>query len=285
MKFAISSTSAISDGTIVALKMWAGLMEKLFSTEDVPPRDRFASWHEIACRTILQHDSRPQGRPAFRAALERGTLADVALLTFKNSPMSFARDRKIIARATGDEFLICLQLRGTMAIEQNGREALLEAGDFTIIDPLLPYAGAFPNASSMLLLKVPRLTLTEYLGKKTPEIIARSSKSSHAPSAEAFSHLTMLTRAKAQSSDAADILDQALKLVALSFSATNNIPHRVEVDAKHAANADVSQWSNADLFFLIDSVRHGRPFLEIAGFLGIDEAYVRLKVRELKLDR
>ena len=25
-----------------------------------------------------------------------------------------------------------------MAIEQNGREALLEAGDFTIIDPLLP---------------------------------------------------------------------------------------------------------------------------------------------------
>ena len=53
LKFAISNgTSAISDGTIVALKMWAGLMEKLFSTEDVPPRDRFASWHEIACRTI-----------------------------------------------------------------------------------------------------------------------------------------------------------------------------------------------------------------------------------------
>ena len=123
-------------------------------------------------------------------------MADVALLTFKNSPMSFARDRKIIARATGDEFLICLQLGGTMAIEQNGREALLEAGDFTIIDPLLPYAGAFPNASSMLLLKVPRLTLTEYLGKKTPEIIARSSKSSHAPSAEAFSHLTMLNSCK-----------------------------------------------------------------------------------------
>jgi GGDEF domain-containing protein len=79
--------------------------------------------------------------------------------------MSFARDRKIIARATGDEFLICLQLRGTMAIEQNGRKALLEAGDFTIIDPLLPYAGAFPNSSSMLLLKVPRLTLTEYLAR------------------------------------------------------------------------------------------------------------------------
>ena len=73
--------------------------------------------------------------------------------------------------------------------------------------------------------------------------------------------------------------------MALSFSATSNITHRVEGDAKHAANADVSQWSNADLFFLIDSVRRGRPFFEIAGFLGIGEAYVRLKARELKLDR
>jgi AraC family transcriptional activator of tynA and feaB len=62
--------------------------------------------------------------------------------------MSFARDRQIIARATDDELLICLQLCGTMAIEQNGREVLLEAGDFTIIDPFLPYAGAFPNASN-----------------------------------------------------------------------------------------------------------------------------------------
>ena len=86
----------------------------------------------------------------------------------------------------------------------------------------------------------------------------------------------MLPHAKTESSDAANILDRALKLVALSFSASNKIPHR--------DNAEVSQWSNADLFFLIDSVRHGRPFLEIAGFLGIGEGQVRLKARELKLD-
>jgi hypothetical protein len=78
-------------------------------------------------------------------------------------------------------------------------------------------------------------------------------------------------------------LDQALRLVEFSFSASNKIPHRLE-GAKHATT-EVSQWSNADLFFLIDSVRHGRPFFEIAGFLGIGEAKVRLKVRELKLDR
>jgi hypothetical protein len=65
----------------------------------------------------------------------------------------------------------------------------------------------------------------------------------------------MLPHAKTDSSDAANILDQALRLVEFSFSASNKIPHRVE-GAKHATT-EVSQWSNADLFFLIDSVRHG----------------------------
>ena len=271
-------------------------MEKLFSTEDVPPRDRFASWHEIACRTILEHDSRPQSRPTFRAALEKGALADVELLMFRNSPMDFARDRRIIAQAKDDPFLICLQLRGMMAIKQKEREALLEPGDFTIIDPTVPYVGNFPKSSSMLVLKVARDALKACLSK-TAEIVARPSKSSHPPSAKAFSYLTRLpTYRKTASSDAAKIRDHALELVASSFGASNEIPQRLsseatelEANARHFGRPqrfeEVSlRWSNADLLFLTDSLRHGRPFPEIAGFLGIGEAQVRLKALELKLN-
>src|ERR1700716_2167276 len=134
-------------------------MEKLFSTKDVQPRDRFAYWHEVACRKILKHDSQPQCRLKFRAALQTGMLADVELFLFQNSPMNVARDRRHIEQASDDGILICRQLRGALALEQNGREVLREPGDFTLIDPLLPHVGKFPCPSSMLVLKVPRRTV------------------------------------------------------------------------------------------------------------------------------
>ena len=43
-----------------------------------------------------------------------------------------------------------------LALEQNGRRIVLKAGDFTLIDPLLPYVGRFFCGSNLLVLKVPR---------------------------------------------------------------------------------------------------------------------------------
>ena len=128
-------------------------MEKLFSTKDVQAHNRFDYWHEVACRKIIKHDSQPQCRVKFRAALQTGILADVELILFQNSPMNVAHDRRHIEQAPDDGVLICRQLRGALALEQNGREVLLEPGDFTVLDPLLPYVGKFPYPSSMLILK------------------------------------------------------------------------------------------------------------------------------------
>ena len=151
-------------------------MEKLFSTKDVQAHNRFDYWHEVACRKIIKYDSQPQCRVKFRAALQRGILADVELILFQNSPMNVAHDRRHIEQAPDDGVLICRQLRGALALEQNGREVLLEPGDFTVLDPLLPYVGKFPYPSSMLILKVPRRTLEARVGK-TSEMVARSWKS------------------------------------------------------------------------------------------------------------
>jgi len=42
-------------------------------------------------------------------------------------------------------------------------------------------------------------------------------------------------------------------------------------------------WSKQDLFFLDDSLRHGRSLAEVASFLRRDEDEVREKAKELKL--
>jgi AraC family transcriptional activator of tynA and feaB len=48
-------------------------MKTLFLTEAVHPRD-FHYWHEVACRTIVDDDSRPERRLGFDARIEVGAL-------------------------------------------------------------------------------------------------------------------------------------------------------------------------------------------------------------------
>ena len=44
-------------------------METVFSTSEVHVRDRFDYWHDVACRSIVNHDSRPECRLTFNAAI------------------------------------------------------------------------------------------------------------------------------------------------------------------------------------------------------------------------
>jgi len=66
-------------------------MKNLFSTADVHRRDRFDYWHNVACKTLVDHSSKPECRQTFEAQIETGTLADIELILFENSPMNAIR--------------------------------------------------------------------------------------------------------------------------------------------------------------------------------------------------
>ena len=106
-------------------------METVFSTYEVHVRDRFDYWHDVACRSIVNHDSQPECRLTFNAAIQAGALADIGLVVFENSPMDISRTLGQAAHATNDEIFVCRQLSGSLALEQNGRRIVLKAGDFT----------------------------------------------------------------------------------------------------------------------------------------------------------
>lgn len=140
-------------------------MKTLFSTENVHPRDRFDYWHTVACRTVVDHESKPESRRSFSARIEVGLLADVELVLFENSPMDVAHSQRHVKQVQSDELFICRQVAGMLGLEQCGREVLLEPADITLLDPLLPYVGRFSSGSKLLLLKVPRSELEARVGK------------------------------------------------------------------------------------------------------------------------
>jgi AraC-like DNA-binding protein len=146
-------------------------LKTLFSTDSIHPRDRFDCWHEVARKIVVDHDSRPDNRLEFAAKLAATTLGDLDLVLFQTAPMKFAHAQHHVARAH-DQFLVCRQLTGSLHVEHNGRDATLEPGDMTLLDPYLPYIGRFSVDSSLLVLKVLRRSITARMGS-TADIMAR----------------------------------------------------------------------------------------------------------------
>lgn len=147
-------------------------MEKIFSTAHIHPRDRFDYWHDVACKTIVSHDSEPEFRHTFDAELWHAKIADIELVLFENSQMTVSHTRVHCAQARSDELFVCRQFTGTLGLYQEGRETTLHPGDITLLDSCLPYNARFSPTSKLLVLKVPRRDLEARLGK-TSDIIMR----------------------------------------------------------------------------------------------------------------
>jgi AraC family transcriptional activator of tynA and feaB len=141
-----------------------GFLKSLFSTGQVHARDRFDFWHAVACINIADHDSRPACRQTFHAEIQSGVLADVGIVAFENSSMDVWHTTQHAERMKGDELFICRHVAGTLALGQNSREVVLEAGDITLLDPRSPYVGKFSSGSKLLVLKVPRRDLEARVG-------------------------------------------------------------------------------------------------------------------------
>jgi AraC family transcriptional activator of tynA and feaB len=193
-------------------------MQKLFSTDDVHPRDRFDYWHAIACQRIARHDSRPSCRQGFHASMQGNALINSSLLQFENSAMDVRRTRQQVDGAASADVFFCLQLRGSLVIEQSDRIAILETGDMALIDPALPYAGRFSSESKLLVFKTPRAALEARVGK-VRDVVIRVIKPSSAESQLLGSYLTRLpTHIDQVSLEVAKLVeDHLLDLIAVSL--------------------------------------------------------------------
>ena len=145
--------------------------------------------------------SQPQSRSDFQAEIESGSLADLGLVLFENSPMQVFRTGSHIADANVDELFLCRQIHGTLALEQCGREVALKPGDMTLLDPMLAYRGRFGTGSKLLLVKVPRRSLEARMGKLA-ELTAVAMKPDNAECRLASSFIAMLPGSSGQLSPA-----------------------------------------------------------------------------------
>ena len=194
-------------------------LRTIFSTAVVHPRNRFDFWHDIACKQIIAHDSIPQCRQTFEATLQAGSLADIEMVLFNNAAMRVSREKQHIAHANAGQVFVCMQLGGSLALQQGGRDAFLTPGDLTLLDPRTPYTGEFSDGSTVLVLKVPSRWLQIRVGT-IRAMTVRVLKPREPESRFASAFLKMLTVHGSELAPPADavVRDQLLDLLALALA-------------------------------------------------------------------
>lgn len=139
-------------------------MDRIFTTADVHPRNRFEYWHDVACKTILLHEAKPESRLEFQGQICKSTLDNVDLIAVDVSPLHAERTADVVAREPEDCFLVFRPVEGEVLLNQEERQCKLLPGDIAIMDALQPASATCLVQSKMLLLKVPRSALVTRLG-------------------------------------------------------------------------------------------------------------------------
>jgi AraC family transcriptional activator of tynA and feaB len=129
------------------------------STENLPPQRRAAFWNEAVCETFTQLEARPYDPPQFNASLQRIDLGELTLARALSRPSLLRHSETRARRAEEQVFLLHLQANGDSINVQDGREAVLRTGDFTLCNSARPYALRFDSLNDMLVLRIPATCL------------------------------------------------------------------------------------------------------------------------------
>jgi len=145
--------------------MWAGCGIKImtttkFDTQSHNANEQFSYWNDAVCDVFTSLDCQhmAQGIPAsegYRGSLERWDLDKLQMVKVSADPSRVDHSRGQLAKSTSGVNLMHIQLAGESFNVQDGREALLKPGDFTICNSTRPYHLCFDKPIEMLVLKIP----------------------------------------------------------------------------------------------------------------------------------
>lgn len=118
--------------------------------------DRFAYWREAVCSSYVQLDCATADPSRFQGRIDLKRRECLASSYVTGSNQTVSRRPEHVSRREGDTFLVSLQLAKTGFVEQDGRMARLEPGDFALYSSASRYRLTLPDDFSQLVLQFPR---------------------------------------------------------------------------------------------------------------------------------
>ncbi len=198
-------------------------MKLLFSTNSVHPRDRLAFWREEATKAFVRHEFRSARGASFEGTIRTVLLPGLGVSAIECDQCEVGRRASDILSHDADEVFLCLQLTGRSVWDQDGQQAINEAGGFVLIDPGRPYTTLYPTRTKSITFTIPREALKSRLGNLAA-VTARTVDAQSPLAKLASGYLALLPERGNELDDitGSTVANHALDLVALTLSMAFN---------------------------------------------------------------
>jgi AraC-like DNA-binding protein len=166
-----SASLDAAPGTAVrGAEFWSISSERLvssellqLSTDDVRGVERVDFWREMVLRLFADVEIASKVSDGFYGRMQSRYGNDVRFTVVDAASQAVQRRHREARERYEDCYFAVLMLSGTQWMEQDGREALLGAGDFAIYDGSRPHRLTFSRQWGEIILNIPRDTLHHLL--------------------------------------------------------------------------------------------------------------------------
>lgn len=111
-----------------------------WTTGALAEKDQFSYWREVLCEAyIALNPTRPSPTGGFIGSVAARPLSSVNVTTIASCRQKIYRGRSEISRMPREVYFLNLQVRGQCCMQQGGRAALLDPGEFALVDSTEPY--------------------------------------------------------------------------------------------------------------------------------------------------
>jgi AraC-like DNA-binding protein len=141
-----------------------------FSTAGMEPRRKLAFWNDRVSESLTPLVSEPLDVRDFNGSISQVSIDDMSLAEVYSDAQIVHHSRYHVSRTKQPTIFLQLQLEGDSITRQDGRESILHAGDFALLDSTRRYDITFTGSNRMLVLSIPDRTLRRQVG--CPESLA-----------------------------------------------------------------------------------------------------------------
>jgi AraC-like DNA-binding protein len=198
---------------------WRRTVAVVLDTSSSVPDRRLAVWQDIVCDTFVGLDCQSDMHDAFWGSVSQSAVGPATFTRVDSCAQRVFRTPSRIARASEDFVLVALGNSGVNGVYQDGREAVVSAGQFTIYDTTRPYELRFDDSFSQTILQMPRKLLQQRIGA-FDMLTATTFSSDHPLESLVYEFLVGMSKTidHVDPATATRLLDQALDLVAMAFA-------------------------------------------------------------------
>ena len=157
-----------------------------FCTAGIDRRHKLQYWNEVACNSFTPIVSDPEDVRNFDGTITRGTFGELRMGVARSAAQRVRHLRAHVAQTREARFFLQIQTEGESINRQDGREARISSGGFTLCDTTRPYEMQFQGDNAMLVVGIPHTLLRRYIA--FPERVVAISMSGQAGPSGLLSH-------------------------------------------------------------------------------------------------